>query len=426
MDFRIISLLVLALVVAIGFIKKINIGFFSIGAAFLLGMAGGVPVKAIVGGFSSSMFVTLVGVTFLFGMASANGTLDLFSKKVVALVGKRTYLIPILMFVLSAFISAIGPGHIAAGILMTTFAVYLAFELKINPMATALYAKLGANAGCASPLSLTGILARNLSEPYGISGFGLHLFFTTLLSGFVFTLIVYLLYKGYKVSGDNPLKLSDIPAFNREQKITMAAIAMAAIAVMVIFCIGFKMDTGLFAFVAAAVLILLKCADEKQAIRQIPWGTLMMICGVGVLVSVITKLGGVKLVSDFLASLMTSATAVPIMAASSGILSWVSSTTGVVMPALYPIAHQITENFGGSVSYVELISAITATSFAAAISPLSTGGAIIMSSYSAARETTTYEMNKMFKTLFLLSVANVGVNVILAALHVFGLGGLFQ
>ncbi|WP_302221138.1 SLC13 family permease [uncultured Acidaminococcus sp.] len=426
MDFRIISLLVLALVVAIGFIKKINIGFFSIGAAFLLGMAGGVPVKAIVGGFSSSMFVTLVGVTFLFGMASANGTLDLFSKKVVALVGKRTYLIPILMFVLSAFISAIGPGHIAAGILMTTFAVYLAFELKINPMATALYAKLGANAGCASPLSLTGILARNLSEPYGISGFGLHLFFTTLLSGFVFTLIVYLLYKGYKVSGDNPLKLSDIPAFNREQKITMAAIAMAAIAVMVIFCIGFKMDTGLFAFVAAAVLILLKCADEKQAIRQIPWGTLMMICGVGVLVSVITKLGGVKLVSDFLASLMTSATAVPIMATSSGILSWVSSTTGVVMPALYPIAHQITENFGGSVSYVELISAITATSFAAAISPLSTGGAIIMSSYSAARETTTYEMNKMFKTLFLLSVANVGVNVILAALHVFGLGGLFQ
>ena len=420
MYFSVISLLVLALVVAVGFIKKINIGFFSVGAAFLLGMAGNLSAKAIVSGFSSSMFVTLVGVTFLFGMASANGTLDLFSKKVVALVGKRTYLIPILMFVLSAFISAIGPGHIAAGILMTTFAVYLAFELKINPMATALYAKLGANAGCASPLSLTGILARNLSEPYGIDGFGLHLFLTTLLSGFVFTVVVYLLYKGYKVNGDNPLKLSDIPAFNREQKITMGAIA-----VMVIFCIGFKMDTGLFAFVAAAVLILLKCADEKQAIRQIPWGTLMLICGVGMLVSVITKLGGIKLVSDFLASFMTASTAVPIMAATSGILSWVSSTTGVVMPALYPIAHQITGTFGGSVSYVELISAITATSFAAAISPLSTGGAIIMSSYSATKETTTYEMNKMFKTLFLLSVANVGINVIMAALHVFFLGGLF-
>ena len=169
-----LSLLVLIMVIAVGFVKKINIGFFSIGAAFLLallGMAVELQIKSgdtmrllkasdVVKGFSSSMFVTLVGVTFLFGMASQNGTLDLFSKKIVALVGKRTYLIPVLMFFLSAFISAIGPGHIAAGILMTTFAVYLALELDINPMATALYAKLGANAGCASPLSLTGILAK--------------------------------------------------------------------------------------------------------------------------------------------------------------------------------------------------------------------------------------------------------------------------
>lgn len=156
-----------------------------------------------------------------------------FSKKVVALVGKRTYLIPILMFVLSAFISAIGPGHIAAGILMTTFAVYLAFELKINPMATALYAKLGANAGCASVLSLTGILAKNLSEPLGYQGFGTHLFLSTLLSGFVFTLVVYIGYKGWRVNSENPLKLSEIPAFNRNQKITMASIVAMVIFVLV-------------------------------------------------------------------------------------------------------------------------------------------------------------------------------------------------
>ena len=428
-----ISLLVLVVVVAIGFIKKVNIGFFAIGATFLLtqlAIAAGVEIESngamrllktsdIAKGFSSSMFVTLVGVTFLFGMASANGTLDLFSKKVVALVGKRTYLIPILMFFLSAFISAIGPGHIAAGILMTTFAVYLAFELDINPMATALYAKLGANAGCASPLSLTGILAKQLSEPLGYSGFELHLFLSTLLSGFVFTVIIYILYKGYAVKADNPLKLSEIPPFNTKQKITMAAIV-----VMVICCIGFKLDTGLFAFVMAAVLILLGCADEKKAIKGIPWGTLMMICGVGVLVNMIDLLGGIDMVSDFLSSFMTSRTAAPIMAATSGILSWVSSTTGVVMPALYPICADLCSKFA-SANYVELIAAVTATSFAAAISPLSTGGAIIMSSYSAAKETTTEELNKMFSTLFLLSVCNVLINVLMAALGVFKLGGLF-
>lgn len=425
-----ISLLVLVLVIAVGFIKKINIGFFSIGAAFILAfvstklevtIAGTdklLKISNVAKGFSSSMFVTLVGVTFLFGMASQNGTLDLFSKKIVALVGKRTYLIPILMFVLSAFISAIGPGHIAAGILMTTFAVYLAFELKINPMATALYAKLGANAGCASPLSMTGILAKELSDPLGHSGFGAHLFLTTFLSGFVYTLIMYIVYKGYNVKADNPLKLSELPAFNRNQKITMGAIV-----VMVICCIGFKLDTGLFAFVMASVLIMLGCADEKKAIKSIPWGTLIMICGVGVLVNMIDLLGGIILISDTLSKFMTAHTAAPIMAATSGILSWVSSTTAVVMPTLYPIASEICEKFNG-VDYTNLISAITATSFAAAISPLSTGGAIIMSSYSAAKETTTDEMNKMFTTLFLLSIGNVVVNVIMAALGVFTLGGL--
>ena len=420
MTISVISLVVLAAVVAVGFIKKVNLGFFAMGAAFVLGLAGGMSASEIADGFNSSMFVTLVGVTFLFGMASNNGTLDLFSKKVVALVGRHTVFIPILMFVLSAFISAIGPGHIAAGVLMTTFAMYLAFEMKINPMATALYAKLGANAGCASILSMTGILAKSLSEPMGYSGFSLHLFLTTLLSGFVFTLVVYMGYKGYKVKADNPMKLSEIPKFNRDQLLTIAAII-----VMVVCCIGFKLDTGLFAFAAAGVLVLLGAVDEKKAIKTIPWGTLILICGMGVLVNVIHTLGGITLISDFLTSFMSEGTATPILAATSGILSWVSSTTGVVMPTMYPIAASVCETFGSGVSYVELISAITATSFAAAISPLSTGGAIIMSSYSAARETTTEEMNWMFRTLFLLSVGNVFINVVMAALGVFHLGGLF-
>jgi ABC-type branched-subunit amino acid transport system substrate-binding protein len=95
------------------------------------------------------------------------------------------------------------------------------------------------------------------------------------------------------------------------------------------------------------------------------------------------------------------------------------------MPTLYPIAAEICTKFT-HVSYVEVISAITATSFAAAISPLSTGGAIIMSSYTVAKpETSTEELNKMFYTLFLLSVSNVVINVIMSALGVFNLGGLF-
>ncbi len=238
------------------------------------------------------------------------------------------------MFALSAFISAIGPGHVAAG-----------------------------------------VLAKGLSEPLGYSGFSLHLFLTTLLSGFVFTLILFVAYKSYKVRAENPLKLSDIPKFNCQQLITLGAIV-----VMVVCCIGLKLDTGLFAFITAGALILLGCADEKKAIKNIPIGTIMLIVGVGMLVSVIDELGGIQMISDFLIGLMTEKTAAPIMAA---------------------------------------------TSFAAAISPLSTGGAIIMSSYSGAVELSQEQQNKMFRTLFLLSVANVSVNILMAALGVFNLGGLF-
>ena len=60
MSLSIISLIVLVVVVAIGFIRKVNLGFLSIGVAFALGTFGGMSAKEIVGGFSSSMFVTLV------------------------------------------------------------------------------------------------------------------------------------------------------------------------------------------------------------------------------------------------------------------------------------------------------------------------------------------------------------------------------
>ena len=78
------------------------------------------------------------------------------------------------------------------------------------------------------------------------------------------------------------------------------------------------------------------------------------------------------------------------------------------MPALLPIADNVAKTLGAN--YIEMMSAIVATSFAAAISPLSTGGAIIISSYSTSKETTTEEMNNMFKPLFLLSVANFLIN----------------
>ena len=234
-----------------------------------------------------------------------------------------------------------------------------------------------------------------------------------------FAVIIFFAYKCYKVDAENPFKLSELPKFNPQQKLTMIVIS-----VLVIGCIAFKINVGLSSFIAASILIVLKAVDEMKAIKGIPWGTLILIVGVGMLIGVISDLGGITMVSDFLIGLMSDKTAVPIIAATSGILSWVSSTTGVAMPTLFPICAEIVESFGSSVNFNELISAVVATSFAAAISPLSTGGAIIISSYSAASDLSIAEQNKLFKTLFLLSVANVALNVAMSAIGLFGLFGL--
>lgn len=45
--------------------------------------------------------------------------------------------------------------------------------------------------------------------------------------------------------------------------------------------------------------------------------------------------------------------------------------------------------------------------------------------YSASKETTNAELNKIFKFLSLLSVGNVLLNVVLSAIRLFGFYGIF-
>ena len=70
-----------------------------------------------------------------------------------------------------------------------------------------------------------------------------HLFFSTLLSGFIYTLIIYIATKSYKVKADNPLKLKDIPKFNKMFKdLFLLSVANVAINVLLsalgIFSLG--------------------------------------------------------------------------------------------------------------------------------------------------------------------------------------------
>lgn len=404
-----LSLFSLAGAIFLGFFRKMNTGLVCIGFALLLGKIAGMADRDIIGGFNYSLFLMLLGVTYLFGLAEINGTLKLLTRKITVLAGKHTYMIPVVMYIFATVLSALGPGTIPTTAIMMVFGMTLAVEMKINPAMLAAIIFLGAAGGGMSPLAATGIIGLDLCEGFGLTGIELPLLVNGILSSTVYAALVYVAFGGYKLKSDVVLKFSDIPAFNKEQIITLIGIAS-----MVGLVLLFKVNVGLASFTVAMVLSFLRVSDEEQALKKIPWGTLLLICGVGVLMNVIIALGGIDLLSASLASVMSAKSATTILGVTAGVMSWFSSTSGVVMPTLIPTIPHIIQQMSISVNPVEWVTAISMVSNTAGISPLSTGGALALAAYSAEAGAAAGELDRLFIKMFSISAAGVVTLSILA------------
>lgn len=422
MNYAVLSVIFLFAVVALGFWRKCNIGILAVGFSLVIGKIGGMSGSQILSGFDAKLFITLVGVTFLFGIAQSNGTLELVAKKAVGLAGNRTYLVPVILFLVTGFLSAIGPGNIPVGALMTVVAVTIAVEMGENPLLFALAAKVAANGFTITPLAPAGVLTTSLAAQAGYTGsltpimLNVMLWAVIMMVGFSIHYKIYKIRPGAAVMGETMQPKAKI---NRNQWITIAGICVMVYLVMVQ-----RIDVGLASFFVSAVLILLGVSNEKQAIGKIPWGTLLLICGVGVLMNVVISLGGIDLISSELLKVMTPATAAPIIAFISSVLSFFSSTTGVVIPTMVPTIGTIVESLGmGSAGFVSLTSVMISSSLSSAFSPASTGGGLILAAYMAASNSDNKdeEQQKLFGRLFMIAIACVIANVILAAVGVYGI-----
>lgn len=419
---NLISIIFLFVVVAIGFIKKSNIGILAIGSALILGTLGGLDSKAILAGFDAKLFITLVGVAFLFSLAQDNGTLELVAKKAISIAGKRTYLVPIIIFLVSGILSAIGPGNIPVGNLMTVVAVTIAVNMGENPILFALAAKVAANGFTLSPLTPAGVLMQSLGEEAGFENFIMPIMWNCIIWATILMIGFCVYYKIWKIK---PRSTNDITSELKTEKLNKGQwVTILGVAVMVALVVGFDMNVGLASFLIAAILIILGVADEKNSLKKVPWGTLILICGVGVLMNVVMELGGLDLVSGGLLAIMTPKTAAPIIAATSSILSFFSSTTGVVMPSMIPTLGPIVESLGtGTQGFAALSSVVISSALSAAFSPASTGGGLILAAYMTASssENKEQEQNKLFGKLFVIAGVCVIVNVILSALGIYNI-----
>lgn len=415
MNMALFSLVLLVLAILLGFFRKMNAGLIAIGFSLILGRVAGIPDKQIIAGFSYNLFLTLLGVTYLFSLAQNNGTLKLIALKVVSLAGKRTYLVPVYIFVFSTILSAIGPGCIPTMAIMMVFAMTLAAELNIHPAMLSAIVVLSASGGGVSPIAPTGIIAINACAAGGMTqDVGIPFLINGVVSAAVYSAVVYIFFGGYKVKSVDSEAMKIKESFNRNQLITIAGIAAMIVMVMI-----FKYNVGLVSFLIAAVLSALGVADETDALKKVPWGTLVLVSGVSVLINLISKLGGIKMLSAALASVMTPSTATAIVSLSAGLLSWVSSTSGVVMPTLIPTVPGIVEAMHGAVDPVEMATALSMVSHTGGISPLSTGGGLALAAYTSVAQSSAEEQQKLFVTMFAVSAAGVAFLSFMAYLGLF-------
>lgn len=419
MNWGIISLILLVVAIGLGFFRKLNVGLLCIAFAVVLGRFAGFSEANVISGWSTGLFMMLFGVMFLFSIAQTNGTLELFARKVVALSGKQTKLIPVAVYLMTTFLAAIGPGTIPVMALTMPIAMALAAETGISPVLLAPIVVLGSAAGGISPIAPTGIIGITLSAAQGIKGIDMPYFYNSLMAETIWAIILYFALGGHKLKTEKILTQADLPPFNKNQFITMIGVIAMVLIVLVT-----KANVGLIAFLIGVVLLLLKVADERKSVAAIPWGTLVLVCGVGVLMNLAIKLKGIELLAKFLSTLMTENTASFIIGLTAGIMSWFSSTSGVVMPTLIPTVSSLMTAVGGNVSALDLVSAITMSAHTAGTSPASTGGALAMAAYAANAHITPEQQNKMFIQMFIVAACGVAVVSALAGVGLYRIWGL--
>ncbi len=355
--------------------SRVNVGVVAIALAWLAGTFGArLGAEAILGGFPGSLFVTLLGVTLLFAVAEANGTLAALAARMVGLARGDGRVLPWLVFVGAATLSSLGPGAVPTVALVAPLAMAAGARAGVSPFLTALMVCNGANAGNLSPVSAVGVVASGVMTRGGMGGHAVRLWLANAVAHAVVAMLAWLVLRprggAERANGKGYVPDLTPPPLGRAGGLTLLAIVAWVAGLLV-----WKWPLGPSAAAAAALLIAARLADEGTAFRRVPWSAITMVCGVSLLVALLEKSGGMPLFASLLARLATPRTLDGTIAFVTGAISTWSSTSGVVIPAFLPTATELVARTGGGDPLAVSLS-IAVGSHLVDVSPLSTLGAL--------------------------------------------------
>ena len=402
-----VSILALVILVGISCVNEdLNVGFLGIAFGIIVGgIFSNITAAKIMNAFPLSLFMILVGVTFLFGMAQTNGTMEKLTAYSIRACKGNTALVPIIIYILATFITTIGPGNIAGCALMAPVAMAIASKVKMPAFLMTLLVVGACNGAAFSPFAPTGIISNGIiakvAPELGIPADYLNTlawkihFNSTIAQGFV-NIGGFFVMGGLKWMREQKGAALDIDElapkpepFNAAQKTTLLLVAILIILVVVPGLPGVKgtlpktitnmlSNVGSISFVLSIVLMLTGYGDSKAAVKVMPWSVIMMVCGVSVLIDVMDKAGGLNFLVEVMASVAGPTTICFWTAFVPAVISAYSSSSGVVMPMFLPMTPGLVELTGGDP--IAIISAIDVGSHLVDTSPLSTLGALCIAS----------------------------------------------
>ncbi|MCI2418352.1 C4-dicarboxylate ABC transporter [Saccharopolyspora sp. K220] len=392
MSIHAIGVVALLLVFIIGTLRPVNIGVLALTATFLVGtLVAGESFDELLSGFPPDLFVLLVGVTYLFGLAAANGTIEWIVDRAVGLLGDRPALVPWLIFVFSAVpttAGALGPAGVA---MLAPLCLRLGERYGVDRRMSALMVMHGSCAGNFSPLNGLAIILRQAAAANGLETSAAALFLGNAAYNLGLAVVIYLLFGGRALlrrrhaeavavavgngPGAAPATISS-PAVRERAKLRFdQATTLVVILAVAVGALVFEIEIGILALAAAALLHACFPSRFAGADRRIVWSVVLLICGVVTFVAALQRYGTVDLVGGAIAGLgapLLTAFLLCIVAAFTSAFASSAGLLGVLLPLAVPFLVQ------GKVGVTAMVIALAISATVVDSTPFSSVGALTL------------------------------------------------
>lgn len=396
--------------------------------------------------FPTSLFLTLLGVTFFFATLNSTGLMSTLLQRILTLTQPVPHLVPAILFVLVAVLTALGLGNIASVALIAPLAIPLAAQLRISPFLMIILIVGGANAASFSPLTVPGIFTNDfiqkseiLREKMTHTTMRWWIFWLVFLSISATSFASFLLLGGRdwlkfkkqfrnKKSSDNLQSIAPLqPPFTREQRRT-SFLCLVLAGLFLIGCISSLPglvgiisgsiliitqrfgDVGFIGWFGSLLLLLTRLGSLDKGLKEVPWQTLLLVSGMSTFVELLSRLGLPEAISAIVQQNIPNSLLPAVFSASSGLLSAFSSSVGVALPVFFPIVEAVSKSIEASLAQT-LIVAVALGSHLVDASPLSTLGALCL-----AQIKDKQHQAKTYRNLLLYSFSMIPVAALLAFL----------